>query len=186
MQDTQKLLTRLSKQQDIKVFKALYMATHVRLFSVCLRILKDQQLAEDAMQESFLKIWHKANAYEPNKAQAMTWLSRIVRNQAIDLLRRQDKLVDNHVDVDEVPEMIDTSPSQISQLEAIEASAKLRLCLATLKEEQVHCIMASYFQGQTATQIASHLQRPVSTIKSWMARSMPVLRKCLEHSYEGS
>ncbi|MDC9719924.1 MAG: sigma-70 family RNA polymerase sigma factor [Gammaproteobacteria bacterium] len=186
MQDIQLLLISLSKKQDAQLLKALYIATQVRLFSVCLRILKDQQQAEDAMQESFLKIWYKANDYDPNKSQAMTWLSRVVRNQAIDLLRRRNKLVETQVDVNDVPEMIDASPSQISQLEAVEANAKLQFCLATLKKEQVHCIMASYFQGQTAKQIASHLQRPVSTVKSWMARSMPILRKCLENSYEGS
>jgi RNA polymerase sigma-70 factor, ECF subfamily len=184
MQEIQLLLISLSKKQDTQLLKALYSATQVRLFSVCLRILKDQQQAEDALQESFLKIWHNAKHFQPNKASAITWLSRIVRNQAIDTLRRRDKLVDHSIDVDEVPEMIDSSPSQSSQLEAIEASAKLQHCLSTLKPEQVHCIMASYFQGQTAKQIAEQLQRPVSTVKSWMARSMPVLRQCLENSYE--
>ena len=184
MQEIQPLLISLSQEQDMQVFKSLYTAARVRLFSVCLRILKNQQLAEDALQDSFLKVWQKADQFDPSKANAMTWLSRIVRNQAIDTLRKQDKLVDHNIDPDEVPEMIDTSPGQVSQLEVIEANAKLQNCLATLKEEQAHCLMASYFHGQTAQQIANKMQRPVSTVKSWMARSMPLLRKCLENWYE--
>ena len=184
MEKIQPLLISLNQEPNMQVFKSLYTATHLRLFGVCLRILKNQQLAEDALQESFLKIWQKAAQFDPNKAGAMTWLSRIVRNQAIDMLRKQDKLVDHNVDPEEIPEMIDTSPGQVSQLETIEANAKLRSCLASLKAEQAHCLMSSYFDGQTAQQIADSMQRPVSTVKSWMARSMPLLRTCLEKRYE--
>lgn len=180
MTDLNILLVKLSQNQDAKLLQQIYDASKVRLFSVCLRILQDQQLAEDCLQESFIKVWHKANTYAPEKSEAITWLSRIVRNQAIDMLRRNQRLIF----VDEMPDIEDQQANQQQLVEDLEMGAKLQQCLADLKPEQRHCIMASYYGGETAQQIADKLERPVSTVKTWMARSMPVLKRCLEYWYE--
>lgn len=180
MTDVKPLLIQLSQRQDTKLLQQIYEASKMRLFAVCLRILKNQQLAEDCLQESFIKVWHKANTYAPEKSDAMTWLSRIVRNQAIDMLRRNQRLTF----VDEVPDIEDPQISQQTLLEDVEMGAKLQQCLKQLKPEQRHSLIASYFDGHTAKQIAEHMQRPVSTVKTWMARSMPILKRCLENWYE--
>lgn len=180
MTDVKPLLIQLGQQQDAKLLQQIYEASKMRLFAVCLRILRNQQLAEDCLQESFIKVWHKASTYAPDKSDAMTWLSRIVRNQAIDMLRRDQRLTF----VDEVPDIEDPQISQQALLEDVEIGAKLQQCLQELKPEQRHSLMASYFDGQTAKQIAAKMQRPVSTVKTWMARSMPILKRCLENWYE--
>lgn len=180
MTDVKPLLIQLGQHQDAKLLQQIYAASNMRLFAVCLRILNNQQLAEDCLQESFIKVWHKANTYAPDKSDAMTWLSRIVRNQAIDMLRRNQRLTF----VDELPEIEDDQASQQSQLEDLEMGAKLQQCLAELKPEQRHSLIESYFKGLTAKQIAEQMGRPVSTVKTWMARSMPILKRCLEYWYE--
>lgn len=180
MTDVKSLLIKLSQKQDAKLLQQIYEASKMRLFAVCLRILKNQQLAEDCLQESFIKVWHKANTYAPEKSDAMTWLSRIVRNQAIDMVRRDQRLSFS----DDIPDIEDPQASQLAELEDLEMGAKLQQCLAELKPEQRHSLMASYFGGLTAKQIAEKMQRPVSTVKTWMARSMPVLKRCLENWYE--
>lgn len=180
MSDLKSQLTQLSKTAHPDLLEQIYNATKLRLFAVCLRILKSQQLAEDCLHDSFIKVWKKAHTYNADKSDAITWLSRIVRNQAIDTLRRSERLSYT----DEVPEMIDPNASQEQQLQTLQMDAQLNTCLAKLKSEQRLCLMASYFGGQTAQQIAEAMNRPIGTVKTWMARSLPILRSCIENLNE--
>ena len=70
-------------------FARLYGLTHAKLLGVALRILRDRALAEDVLQESYLKIWRHASSYDPAIASPMTWMATIVRHGAIDALRKR-------------------------------------------------------------------------------------------------
>ena len=69
---------------DRNAFSLLYDMTSSKLFSVCLSVLNDQQAAEDALQDSYIKIWNKADQYHTNGMSPMTWLITIARNTSID------------------------------------------------------------------------------------------------------
>ncbi|WP_284266955.1 sigma-70 family RNA polymerase sigma factor, partial [Roseicyclus amphidinii] len=72
---------------DRAAFSALYAATSAKLFGICLRILKDRSLAEEALQEVYVKLWHRADRYRVTGHSPMTWLITVARNHAIDRLR---------------------------------------------------------------------------------------------------
>ena len=131
--DPQQLFLECAAKPTPNSFKALYDATQMRLFPVCLRILKDHELAQDCLQASYVKVWHNLNNYDAQKSKAVTWMSRIIRNQALDMLKRK-----NFVDfVDDVPDMIDPSLQHEDQVLVAEQSALLKQCLDVLKREDV-------------------------------------------------
>ena len=72
---------------DRCALSSLYAATSAKLFGITLRVLEDRQEAEDALQETFVKLWHNAGRYRSNGLSPMTWLITVARNQAIDRLR---------------------------------------------------------------------------------------------------
>src|SRR3546814_9855681 len=75
---------------DQAAFAGLYEATSAKLFGVALRILRREAWAEEALQEAYVKIWRHAESYNPERGRPMTWMINVVRNQALDLLRRGD------------------------------------------------------------------------------------------------
>jgi RNA polymerase sigma-70 factor (ECF subfamily) len=178
--DPQQLFTECAAQPSPNSFKILYDVTQARLFAVCLRILKDQQLAQDCLQTSYVKIWRNLGSYDSQKSKAITWMSRIVRNEALDMLKRK-QIVDF---VDDVPDMEDPSLQRETKLLAAEQSALLAHCLEQLKPQARHCILGNYFDGLTLQQVAEQQQQPLSTVKTWVRRSLPLLKICLERSYE--
>ena len=84
-------LIALSGQGDRVAFQSLYEATSAKLFGLSLRILNRRDLAEEALQDAFVNIWHHAQNYRPEKAGVMTWMTTIVRNKCFDLLRAMPK-----------------------------------------------------------------------------------------------
>ena len=178
--DPQLIFLKCAAQPCQNNFKVLYEATQMRLFPVCLRILKNQELAQDCLQASYVKIWRNLDSYDAKKSKAVTWMSRIIRNQALDMLKRK-QIVDY---VDDVPDMADPSLHQETQLLAAEQSALLAQCLAQLKPQAMHCILGNYFDSLTLQELADQLSQPLSTVKTWVRRSLPLLKKCLERSYE--
>mgnify|MGYP000002800994 FL=1 len=178
--DPQQLFLECAAQPSAKRFKILYESTQMRLFAVCLRILKNHQLAQDCLQASYVKIWNNLDSYNVQKSKAVTWMSRIVRNQAFDMLKRK-QIVDF---IDDVPDMEDPSLQQEAQLLAAEQSTLLAQCLEQLNPQARHCILGNYFDGLTLQQVADQQQKPLGTVKTWVRRSLPLLKKCLERSYE--
>ncbi len=87
MESLDELLQR-SGQGDTAAFRQLYDATSPRLFALCKRLLRDAALAEDVLQEGFVKVWRNAARFSASKASAMTWITTIIRNQALDKLRQ--------------------------------------------------------------------------------------------------
>src|SRR4051812_31359960 len=75
---------------DQKAFAELYRLTSSQLYAVALRILRDAAAAEEALQESYVSVWHGAASYDAGKSQAQTWLTSIVRNRCLDRLRRRE------------------------------------------------------------------------------------------------
>ena len=81
----------LLKAKDEKALSLLYDNYSEVLYGVCFQILKDSSAAEDALQESFIKIWKNSHTYDQKKAKLFTWILRITRNTAIDLYRKTNK-----------------------------------------------------------------------------------------------
>lgn len=160
---------------DRAAFRALYEATAPKLFGVVLRITSNRAIAEEVLQETYVKIWQNAERYLPEAGQALAWLTTIARNRAIDRLRSER--VDRFQDVgdDNVMERLPGPPG-----DDVGARESLRVCLSELDEESRHCVVLAYCSGYSREELAEKFKRPVGTIKTLLFRSIKVLRSCLE------
>jgi RNA polymerase sigma-70 factor (ECF subfamily) len=171
---------------DAEALAALYDLYAARVFGVCLRILNETQLAEDTLQEVFLRIWERARLFEQSRGTVHAWLMGITRNTCIDQLRR----IQTRPQVAEPPEGSDALPfeetlaapeSDVPGLAAAsERAALVRLASASLSPEQQLVIHLSYFKGLTRREIARRLNWPVGTVHTRARLALQNLRSRLE------
>lgn len=167
-----KLLSAVA-QGDKDSFADLYQQSSSTLFAVSLRLLKRKELAEEALQEAYVRIWHNANQYQQGQGTVLTWMISIVRYRALDMLRyqkvrKEQELTDQEEDTDLEPELLSFSEQ-----------ALLDKCMDELDEQQKQAIQLAYFNGLTHQEVVLHMNSPLGTIKSWIRRGLVSLQRCL-------
>jgi RNA polymerase sigma-70 factor (ECF subfamily) len=182
--DTRQLHSWLAAtaRRDGEAFRCLYEATSAKLFGFALRILRKRELAEEALQEGFIAIWEHAHSYQEQLAAPMTWMATIVRNKALDLLRR---LQDNvEIDAEQFDEAI-MNAMQNPERNPIDAlllgrdARALALCMSLLEASHRQVLGMAFFHELSHSEVAQQLALPVGTVKSWIRRSLERLRSCL-------
>jgi RNA polymerase sigma-70 factor (ECF subfamily) len=162
---------------DQSAFERLYDATRAKLYGVLLRILGKPELADDVMQETYLKVWKMAGKFDPTIASPITWMVAVARNRAIDIVRRG-----NEVSVEEAPEALavaDQAPPPLARREMTEELRRLLSCLGKLDPEKQRIVLLAYYSGWSREQLARKLDIPVNTIKTWLRRSLLEIRECM-------
>jgi len=162
---------------DQAAFERLYVATRAKLYGVVLRILRRADLAEEVMQDAYLKIWRSAGDFDPRVASPMTWMIAIARNRAIDLLRKKAE-----TSIEEEPaglEIAAETPDPLARREITDELKRLLACLGGLDEERRRIVLLAYYNGWSREQLAAKFDKPVNTIKTWLRRSLIELRECL-------
>jgi len=162
-----------------QAFKRLYELTSPRLYALCLRFLKKRELAEEILQEAFVKIWDNAWRYIPEKGAATTWMTTVVRNKALDKLR---SLKNRPKEVDVVWESMEFASTELQPREILglsQEAKQLHHCLNKLKTIQQECILLSFYEGYTHEELSQKLERPLGTIKAWIRRGLERIRKCM-------
>ncbi|MFO1349663.1 MAG: sigma-70 family RNA polymerase sigma factor [Gammaproteobacteria bacterium] len=173
-------LTRTALR-DRASFERLYRATAAQLFGLILRIVKNRELASEILQEGFIKIWHRAGDYRADKAQALTWMSAIVRNQAIDSLRRGAHQPTGAAEpIDAIDWLADDALGPLDQADQDQQNQLLRGCIEQLEGEQRQAMLLAYFQGLTHEELAAEMRKPLGTVKSWLRRGLMRLKNCLD------
>lgn len=170
------LLARVALR-DRRAFGLLYQSASPKLFSVVLRILRDRVEAEEALQEVFIKVWQRAERYDPQQGAAMTWLATIARNHAIDMIRArkpQASELDAAFDV--------ASPEPGPEAMAINASEGTRIdgCMQTLEADRADAVRKAYVEGMSYRELADSYRIPINTMRTWLRRSLLKLRECLD------
>jgi RNA polymerase sigma-70 factor, ECF subfamily len=163
---------------DETAFEKLYAATSAKLYGVALRILRRPELADEVMQEAYLKIWNGAAQFDASRASPITWMVAIARNRAIDLVRKK-----TDVSVEDMPdalELVADVPDPLAARERSEEVGRLLDCLGRLEPEQRQLVLLAYYDGLSREQLAARFKRPVNTIKTWLRRSLLTVRECLE------
>ena len=162
---------------DRRAFETLYRSVGPRLHGVALRFMGRHDLAEEVLQESFVRIWNNASRYESHLSAPLTWMINITRHQAIDQLRKhRDRPL---TDLEEQA-LEDESPSAHELLSSAREAKALNRCLESLEGMQRQSITVAYFQGLSCSELAEHLAAPLGSVKSWIRRGMERLRRCLE------
>lgn len=170
---------------DHKAFAELYQATSSHLYAVALRILREAPAAEEALQESFVNIWHHARSYVAAKSQPLTWLTSIVRNRCLDQLRRREIETVTMDDEDAASHVATGDPTPLEQLLSGAEAHAVGACVETLEAGQKQAIALAFFQGLSHAELARHLRQPLGTVKSWIRRGLERLRACLEAAGAG-
>lgn len=160
-------------------FAALYRASAPQLFALALRILKRRDAAEEVLQEAFVNVWRHAVDYRPERGTAMGWMATIVRNRALDRLRRARP----ETPLEAAPERhswADPAPDPLASATMSESARRLDTCLEQLEEGPRHAIRLAYYEGLTHEALSARLGAPLGTVKSWVRRGLIRLKTCLE------
>jgi RNA polymerase sigma-70 factor, ECF subfamily len=176
-------------RQDHRSFSQLYERTHLHLFGIAIRLLRSEQQAEDAVQDAFVRVWNRAESYRAADAEheghALAWLTSIVRNRALDMLRSRSRDIEDirpgvAADDDE-----DEGQAAEGAADALDLYAKatqalhVEGCMGLLDAAQRQCLALTYFQGLSNTEVADHLGAPLGSVKAWIRRGLARLKDCL-------
>lgn len=172
--------------RDRRAFAVLYGASSARLYAVVLRIVRRHDWAEDILQDSFVSIWNHIEDYSSQKSAPMTWMTAIVRNRALDWLRRPD-LERGSDDYDVlVQNLSDDASGPAERLQAGRAARALADCMEVLSADQRQSLALAYVHGLSHAELAQHLREPLGTVKTWVRRGLERLRGCLESKGESA
>ena len=170
-------LLAAASRGDRDRFRSLYDATAPKLFALVLRITRNRAIAEEVLQETYVKVWQHAERFSPEAGKPMAWLATIARNRAIDRLRseRFDRFKDPGEDGMDILERIaadqGTEPGD---------RESVRHCLGELDDEARRCVVLAYCSGHSREELADEFNRPVGTIKTLLHRTIKLLRACME------
>ncbi len=171
----EELIYHLQKR-DTAAFSYLYDNYSSALFGIINKMLTDQQLAEDVLQEAFLKIWNNFTSYDSSKGRLFTWMLNIARNLTIDTIRskgykKQTKIQSSENAVDNVSQ----NPDAAESFDAL----GVRKHLTLLKNDQKQILDLAYFGGFTQDEISKELKIPLGAVKTRMRTAIMHLRKVL-------
>lgn len=180
------LVDRLCRQ-DILAFESLYDRYGVLVFSTSLRILGDVQVAEDIVQEVFLRLWRNPDSYHTERGSFPNWLLSVTRNRSIDELRSRSRRLRHEAAPFGSPEErpgVDErdDPALAAQVE--DERDFVKQALAALPTEQRQAIELAYFRGLTQQEIAEQLRQPLGTVKTRIRLGMRKLRVNLKSQEE--
>lgn len=172
-------LVILLQNKDQQAFSYLYDNYSAALNGIIYRLVENRELAEDILQEAFVKIWNNFSSYDTGKGRLFTWMLNITRNLTIDTLRSKGYKKQAKISSDENSVSNFTDDSRIA--ERFDAMG-LRKQLANLKPEQRSIIDLAYFNGYTQDEISKELDIPLGTVKTRMRAAIIELRKMLEYT----
>jgi len=169
----EELVLSLQHREKIAV-EALYDMYSASLFGVISRIINDTAIAEDVLQETFVKIWHSFSSYSTEKGRLFTWMVNIARNLAIDKIRSKDfKNQNKNQEIENNVTFIDEQRNTVYKPEL----TGVKDLVQTLKPEQKVIIDLVYFKGYTHVEAAEELGIPLGTIKTRLRMAIQELRK---------
>ncbi|MFT2091766.1 sigma-70 family RNA polymerase sigma factor [Paraglaciecola sp. 2405UD69-4] len=167
-----KLLVKVAAG-DRQAFAKLYQETSAQLYAVSVKILVRKELAEDAVQEAFIRIWHNAGNYSQGRGTVLTWMISIVRYRALDMLRYHKVRKEDGLENVTHKTDVDISDMQVAD------KKQLDHCLEQLDNKQKQVIHLAYFCGLTHQEVTTHVDSPLGSTKSLIRRGIQLLKRCL-------
>jgi RNA polymerase sigma-70 factor (ECF subfamily) len=176
---TDEALVALTARGDERALGELYDRVGQVAYAIALRVLRDQRLAEDAVQEGFLAAWRSAGSYRPDRARAASWIVTLVHRRAVDIVRREQR---RRTDVLDEAQWAETPGGA-----AVDEAAwlgyerdRVHAALGALPDVQREALELAYYQGYSQSELAERLGVPLGTIKSRMFAGLARLRELLD------
>lgn len=179
MSDTYQHTIRRLQNKDERIIGELYDDYGGALYGVIRRIVNDDQIAEDLLQDSFVKIWQNAEKFDPSKGRLYTWMYRIAKNTSINHLKsKAEKIHSNQTEMDD---KFQDLKIQKPNIDVIDLRGQVNL----LKEKQREIIFLLYFRAFTQQEVADHLDLPLGTVKTRTRMALQALRKIYNDTGSG-
>jgi RNA polymerase sigma-70 factor (ECF subfamily) len=170
-------LMHASAAGDRQAFTTLYERTSAKLYGICLRLMGNESEAQEVLQDTYIRVWQKAERFDASKASPITWLAVLARNKSIDRLRQRTAPSE---DLDAASELQDDGLSAFDIAEQQQDRSRLSNCLGELEERPRLAIQSAFLDGATYPELAAREGVPVGTMKSWIRRGLLRLRDCLD------
>jgi RNA polymerase sigma-70 factor (ECF subfamily) len=169
------LLVRLQKR-DPQALAELYDRYGKMVYGLILRVVSDTGTAEDLVQETFLRVWNRAQGFDSERGAVGPWLMAVARNRAIDYLRSQGRRIQSSVEFNETehPSLFANLQTEMLQFDVIK---RMKTALERLDGKQRKAIELAYFEGMSQTEIAEHMGQPLGTVKTWVRKALQQLRE---------
>ena len=169
---------RVAKGDQASCLDEVDAATRAKLYGVVLRILRRSDLADEVLQETYLKIWNSAGTFDPKLASPITWMVAIARNRALDLIRKKTE-----ASLEDEPAAMEAAGEEPNPLARREMTEELRRLLgcprpACRKIDAAWCCSPTTAAG-AVEQLSAKFDAPANTIKTWLRRSLMEIRECL-------
>ena len=160
-------------------FARLYELTASRLFAIARSIVGGRgDVAEDVLQDAFVRVWRWAHRYTPDKGSAYGWLVRIVRNRALTAREALHRREDGHGELAN-DMLVSSEPDPADQAMRSEDARRVNACLANLPANHRRSLTLVYFEGLTHSELAARLGVQAGTAKSWVRRGLAQMNRCL-------
>jgi RNA polymerase sigma-70 factor (ECF subfamily) len=159
--------------RDSAAFRALYDKTSPILFARLLRMMRRRSVAEEVLQEVYVRIWERAAQYQAHRGRALAWMVTIARYCAIDLMRRERLTL-----------VGDDALAQVADEAAVEPGSfdkpnNFDDCIGRLSENTRKCLTLAFVEGRSHDEIARLTLSPLGSVKSWIRRGLMSLKACL-------
>jgi RNA polymerase sigma-70 factor, ECF subfamily len=168
------LAERLRKR-DGRAMAELYDRYGRLVFSLIVRVVRDAAIAEDLVQETFLRVWNRVQGFDSAKGALGPWILAVARNRAIDYLRSSTGKMRNQWEVEE-----SEHPALFTDFEKLILNSdrvrRVKVALEKLSENQRSVIEFAYFEGLSQTEIAERMGQPLGTVKTWSRAALKALR----------
>lgn len=171
--ELQELLAR-TVMGDRAAFHSLYTETSPTVFGVLKQMLPDTAVAEDVLQDAYVKVWSRAGEFHGERGKVLGWIIAIARYRALDVIRANKRRFEITSEANLVPESVAADGG------ALELKTVLEECMSRLAELQRQSIIGAFVHGWTHEELANQLAQPIGTVKSRIRRGLNLLRECLE------
>ncbi len=177
--DDSDLVARL-KRRDPDAMSDLYNRYGRMMYSLILRIVRNDAVAEDLVQETFLRVWNRVHGFDQDRGALGPWVLTVARNRAIDYLRSvQGRDLESPLEAERME-----NPSLFLNLETdilnIDRMRRLKTAFEKLTPNQRTVIELAYYEGLSQTEMSEHLKQPLGTVKTWVRTALKLLREELE------
>lgn len=165
--------------QDQRALERLYDLTFGKVYAVALRILRNAEAAEEAVEDTYWQAWREASRYDPARGRALAWLLTICRSRALDALRRREP-AEPMADFESLRSEVAVEKSDpYDLLDAIQRSSAIHAAIGKLKPQVRQLVALAFFRGLTHQEIADACNMPLGTVKVTLFRACQQLKDCL-------
>ena len=173
-------LVELVAQKDAGALEALYERYGRPAYSLARRILTDETLAQDVVQEVFLSLWRDARRFDAGRGTVATYLLSMTHHRAVDVVRREENLRRWRTSDEGLELEPDPKARVEDEVEASERRTEVRAALAELPDSQREALLLAYFGGYTQREVAALVGVPLGTVKTRMAAGMRKMKEALQ------